>query len=133
MFLRFYGRPDLHGCPGNPRVNWVAPKGQLCDCVLPGCIIYKQGDGRVSIHDWRLEFTAAGIVPQAELLLISRDPIAIAHYLPMLESSADFLETRRDPNTNLFLAGPAANLLAPSYVGWHLSELLLRTIPPSMT
>ena len=55
---------------------------------------------------------------QSELLLISRDPKAIAHYLPKLERSANFLDTRRDPKNNLFLAGPAANLLAPSYAGW---------------
>ena len=42
----------------------------------------------------------------------------IAHYLPKLERSANFLETRRDPQNDLFLAGPAANLLAPSYAGW---------------
>jgi hypothetical protein len=106
------------GCPGQARISWVAPDGQLCDAALPGCIIYKQGDGRIGIHDWGLEFTAAGVLMQAELLLISRDSQAIAHYLPKLERSANFLETRRDPKNNLFLAGPAANLLAPSYAGW---------------
>ena len=43
---------------------------------------------------------------------------AIAHYLPKLERCATFIETRRDPKNNLFLAGPAGNLLAPSYAGW---------------
>ena len=37
----------------------------------------------------------------------------------MLERSANFIETRRDPTNNLFLAGPAGNLLAPSYAGWQ--------------
>jgi hypothetical protein len=106
------------GCPRSPRISWVAPDGQLCDAAVPGCIIYKQGDGRTQIHDWGLEFTAAGMLLQSELLLISRDPKAIAHYLPKLERSANFLDTRRDPKNNLFLAGPAANLLAPSYAGW---------------
>jgi hypothetical protein len=106
------------GCPSSPRNSWVAPDGQLCDAAMPGCIIYKQGDGRTQIHDWGLEFTAAGVLLQSELLLISRDPQAIAHYLPKLERSANFLDTRRDPKNNLFLAGPAANLLAPSYAGW---------------
>ncbi|MGA3324362.1 MAG: hypothetical protein ABSF45_07805 [Terriglobia bacterium] len=106
------------GCPSSPRNSWVAPDGQLCDAAAPGCIIYRQGDGRTQIHDWGLEFTAAGVLMQAELLLISRDPKAIAHYLPKLERSANFLDTRRDPKNNLFLAGPAANLLAPSYAGW---------------
>lgn len=98
--------------------EWVAPDGCLCDAASPGWIYYKQGDGRVDIHDWGLEFTAAGIVLQAELLLISRNRPAIRHYLPMLERSANFIETRRDPRNNLFLAGPAGNLLAPSYAGW---------------
>ena len=47
----------------------VAPDGCLCDCAGPGWVIYKQGDGRTKIHDWGIEFTAAGIVMQAELLL----------------------------------------------------------------
>lgn len=98
--------------------DWVAPDGCLCDAASPGWIVYKQGDGRIDIHDWGMEFTAAGLLVQAELLLISRDPGAIAHYLPRLERCANFVETRRDPRNNLFLAGPAGNLLAPSYAGW---------------
>lgn len=102
-----------------PPYDWVAPDGALCDCARPGCIVYKQGDGRLAIHDWPMEFTAAGLVLQSELLLISRDAQAIARYLPRLERGAAFIETRRDPTNNLFLAGPAGNLLAPSYAGWH--------------
>ncbi|MGC9326614.1 MAG: hypothetical protein ACP5I1_03185, partial [Candidatus Hinthialibacter sp.] len=97
--------------------QWVPPDGCLCDAARPGYFIAKQGDGRVDIHDWWMEFTAAGLLMQAELLLISRDREDIFHYLPKLERCADFLETRRDPQTNLFLAGPAGNLLAPSYAG----------------
>jgi hypothetical protein len=110
------------GCPGHAAINWVAPDGQLCDAAQPGCIIYKQGDGQTRLHDWGLEFTAAGIVLQAELLLIGRDSKAIAHYLPLLERAANFLDSRRDPANNLFLAGAAANLLAPSYAGWRRSD-----------
>jgi hypothetical protein len=101
-----------------PPFNWVAPDGALCDCAQPGRIIYRQGDGRTGIHDWALEFTAAGVLMQSELLLISRDARAISHYLPLLERSVAFIESRRDLTNNLFLAGPAANLLAPSYAGW---------------
>jgi len=96
----------------------VVPDGALCDAATPGGAFYKQGDGRVDIHDWGMEFTAAGLLMQAELLLISRDAQALAHYLPKLERCANFIETRRDPKNNLFLAGPAGNLLAPSYAGW---------------
>jgi hypothetical protein len=98
--------------------GYVAPDGCLCDAAAPGTIYYRQGDGRVDMHDWGMEFTAAGVVLQSELLLISRDLAAINHYLPMLERSANFIESRRDPNNNLFLAGPAGNLLAPSYAGY---------------
>ncbi len=102
-----------------PPFDWVAPDGCLCDAARPGWIVYRQGDGRVGIHDWGMEFTAAGVLMQSELLLISREARAIAHYLPMLERSARFIESRRDPTNNLFLAGPAGNLLAPSYAGWR--------------
>jgi hypothetical protein len=98
--------------------NWVAPDGCLCDAAAPGQIYYKQGDGRIDIHDWGMEFTAAGLLMQAELLLISRDAQAIPRYLPRLERCANFLETRRDPRNNLFLAGPAATLLAPGDGGY---------------
>ena len=50
---------------------WVPPDGCLCDAARPGWFIAKQGDGRVDIHDWCMEFTAAGVVMQAELLLMS--------------------------------------------------------------
>ncbi|MBI3851167.1 MAG: hypothetical protein HY298_12970 [Verrucomicrobia bacterium] len=102
-----------------PPHDWVAPDGCLCDAARPGWIVYKQGDGRIKIHDWGMEFTAAGIVLQSELLLVSRDAQAIARYLPKLERCTAFIETRRDPTNNLFLAGPAGNLLAPSYAGWR--------------
>lgn len=101
-----------------PKFEWVPPDGCLCDAARPGWFVAKQGDGRVDIHDWGMEFTAAGLLMQAELLLISRDPEAIAKYLPKLERSANFIESRRDPKNNLFLAGAAGNLLAPSYAGW---------------
>ncbi len=98
--------------------NWVAPDGCLCDAARPGWIVYRQGDGRPHIHDWGMEFTAAGLLLQSELLLVRHDPLSAARYLPKLERSAQFIETRRDPARNLFLAGPAGNLLAPSYAGW---------------
>ncbi|NQT37312.1 MAG: hypothetical protein HQ581_07485, partial [Planctomycetes bacterium] len=110
---------------GNGKRTWthgghelVIPDGQLCDAASPDWFIPKQGDGNVAVHDWGIEFTAAGLVMQAELLLIGRDEQAIARYLPRLRRCADFIESRRDPQNNLFLAGPAGNLLAPSYAGW---------------
>jgi hypothetical protein len=95
----------------------VAPDGCLGDCAVPDGIAYRQGDGRVPIHDWFYEATAAGVVMQAEILLASRDRDALARYLPKMERACNCVEKTRDPKNNLFLVGPACNLLAPSYGG----------------
>ncbi len=100
-----------------PLSSLVAPDGCLGDCAAPGQIAFRQGDGDVLRHDWFYEATAAGVVMQAEILLASRDLKAIARYLPKMERACDFIEKTRDPKNNLFLVGPACNLLAPSYGG----------------
>jgi hypothetical protein len=106
----------------NGKDSWVPPDGCLMDCASDTWAMHRQGDGRVSIHDWGVEFTAAGGLMQSELLLVNRDPAALAKYLPKLERCASFIESRRDPTNNLFLAGPAGNLLAPSYAGAKLAD-----------
>ncbi len=103
----------------NGKDSWVPPDGCLMDAASDTWAIHRQGDGRVAIHDWGLEFTAAGGLLQSELLLIGRDLASIGRYLPKLERCANLIESRRDPSNDLFLAGPAGNLLAPSYAGWH--------------
>ena len=95
----------------------IAPDGCLGDAAAPGRIAFRQGDGNVKIHDWFYEATAAGVVMQSEILLVSRDLKAIMKYLPNMERSCDFIEKTRDNTNNLFLVGPACNLLAPSYGG----------------
>jgi hypothetical protein len=101
LWFEQMGDGKRQGCPSIPKLSWAAPDGALCDAATPGCIIYRQGDGKADMHDWGMEFTAAGAVLKAEELLISRDAKAIARYLPMLERSANFIETRRDPKNNL--------------------------------
>ncbi|MCX6873611.1 MAG: hypothetical protein NTW21_07360 [Verrucomicrobia bacterium] len=102
---------------GRPDYPLVAPDGCLGDCASPGSIAYRQGDGDWKIHDWFYEATAAGLVMQAEILLASRDRKALAYYLPKMQRACEFIEKSRDPKNNLFLVGPACNLLAPSYGG----------------
>ncbi|MCX6877575.1 MAG: hypothetical protein NTW21_27760 [Verrucomicrobia bacterium] len=102
---------------GRPDFPLVAPDGCLGDCAAPGSIVYKQGDGDWKTHDWFYEATAAGVVMQAEILLTSRDRKALTDYLPKMARACDFIEKTRDPKNNLFLVGPACNLLAPSYGG----------------
>ncbi len=103
--------PPANGTP------LIVPDGSLGDATSPTSTIYKQGDGKPIIHDWFYEATAAGVVMQAEILLVNRDRKAIAYYLPKMERACNFIERTRDPKNNLFLVGPACNLLAPSYGG----------------
>ena len=100
----------------------VAPDGGLGDTAAPGKIIYKQGDGDVKMHDWFYEATAACLVMQSEILLVNRDKKAMEHYLPKMERACNFIERVRDPKNNLFLVGPACNLLAPSYGGVKMPD-----------
>lgn len=113
------GRPTVNGMPAttSPLMALIAPDGSLGDAARPNEIIYKQGDGNIGIHDWFYEATAAGVVMQSEILLTNRDKKAIAYYLPKMERACDFIEKTRDTKNNLFLVGPACNLLAPSYGG----------------
>jgi len=100
---------DYHGA--------IGPDGCLCDAARPDFTFYRQGDGEFWRHDFAMEMTGAGIVIQGELLLVTRDPQLLAHYLPLLERSAEFVESRRDPANDLFLVGFAGNLLGPSWTG----------------
>ncbi|MEI6679103.1 MAG: hypothetical protein WCL21_10885 [Mariniphaga sp.] len=104
------GKPD-------PLSDLLAPDGSLGDAAAPGKIIYKQGDGNFQMHDWFYEATAAGLVMESEILLVGRDKNAVGHYLPKMERACEFIEKARDPKNDLFLVGPACNLLAPSYGG----------------
>ena len=110
-------RKGKGGSPDSLIYNLVAPDGALGDCATPTTIIYKQGDGNVAIHDWFYEGTAAGVIMQAEILLTTRNRKDLARYLPKMDRACNFIESTRDRANNLFLVGPASNLLAPSYGG----------------
>ena len=78
---------DQMGDGKTVRTNqFTPPDGCLCDCAAPGWFVARQGDGDTNgnVYDWALEFTAAGMVMQGELLLVDRDAKAIEHYLPKL-------------------------------------------------
>ena len=95
-----------------------APDGSLGDAVIPDeAIIYRQGDGKVEIHDWFYETTAAQILIQSDIILREHSVEKALKYIPLMERSSNFIEGARDKNNNLFLVGPACNLLAPSYGG----------------
>lgn len=79
-------------------------------------IVYKQGDGDVNAHDWYYEGAAAIVIMQGHSVR-TRDAEAAGRYLPKMARACDFIEGTRDPETDLFLVGAAANLLAPSYAG----------------
>ena len=95
-----------------------APDGALGDMAIPeGGIAYRQGDGKVEIHDWYYETTAAQILIQSDIILREHDKEEALKYIPLMERSCSFIEGARDKENNLFLVGPACNLLAPSYGG----------------
>jgi hypothetical protein len=74
------------------------------------------------MHDWFYEATAACLVMQAEILLANHDKEALSRYLPKMERACNFIERTRDTKNNLFLVGPACNLLAPSFGGVKLPD-----------
>ena len=108
------------GCSAATNVlsrRWWPPTAAWATAPNPARSPIKQGDGDPKVHDWFYEATAAGVVMQTEILLAGRDRKAIEHYLPHLERACNCIEKTRDPKNNLFLVGPACNLLAPSYGG----------------
>ena len=100
----------------------IGPDGCLCDAADASTTFFRQGDAFDRLGkdgtkvEWGVGFTAAGVIMQADRLLISRDRKAIDLYLPKLERSCNFIESYRDPKNDLFLVGFAADLLAPSSV-----------------
>ena len=110
-----------NGVPTHPNYGYRAPDGSLGDCVSRIGIIYRQGDGDVDSYDWFYEATAAGVLMEAEILLFDRRPEQILKYLPLIRRSLDHIESARAEN-GLFLVGPSANLLAPSYGGSPADE-----------
>ncbi len=127
------------------RNGYVAPDGSLMDCaiiymngsredgfrsrhskvensVFDGHTemekpIYRQGDGKTSEYDWYYGGAAAGIIMEAERLLAGRNISEIKERLPQLKRVADFIDIRRDKETNLIKGGRSSNLLAPSFGG----------------
>ncbi len=128
-------RKDFH--------NFVGPDGCLCDCtgielnggsangfgdfrvpgggckpLIDGTIhkawtSYKQGDSNSNTADFYIGATAAGLVMEADRLLARHDPDQTR--LAQLKRVAAFLDSRRDPQTNLLKGGQNCNLLAPTF------------------
>ncbi len=99
-----------------------APEGVMPECATPGGISgceHVVGEGNYLQGDWSLTSTAAGIMLQAELLLVKRDKATILEYLPKMEKASAFLESRRDPKNGLLLAGPCATMQGSDYTGYR--------------
>jgi len=125
--------------------GYIAPDGSLMDCVIlymkgrkedgfrsrhsqnadsvfDGKIeqehpFFRQGDGNTLEYDWYYGGAAAGLIMEAERLLITRDLEQINERLPQLKRIAAFIDQRRDPEMNLVKGGRSSNLLAPSFGG----------------
>jgi hypothetical protein len=102
---------------GDPRQNGGAVGQELDGKIHSQGSWYRQGDGNPQQHDWFIGATAGGLILESERLLVRHDRTAAKRRLPELERVAAFLDSRRDPETNLLKGAMAANLLAPAYSG----------------
>ncbi len=102
---------------GDFRLPGGAVGQQLDGKIHSEGIYYRQGDGNPRQHDWFIGATAAGLILEAERLLVRHDAAAARKRLPELARVAAFLDSRRDGKANLLKGAMAANLLAPSYSG----------------
>ena len=141
LWFRFIGDGKQKGMAG-----LVGPEGCLCDAaavtlnggtqngfgdfrhpstrelpvdgkVLSHWVAFKQGDANAQHSDWFVGANAAALVMESDRLLFRRDIAAARARLPYLKRTAAFIESRRDPKTDLILCGRNSNLLAPSYAG----------------
>ena len=110
---------ELNGGSMNGFGDFRVPGGG-CKPVMDGTIhkewtVYKQGDADPKATDWYIGATVAGLVMEADRLLMRHDPVGSKIRLAELKRVAAFLDTRRDPETNLLKGGHNSNLLAPSF------------------
>ena len=99
---------------GDPRQEGGAVGQEIDGKISSESVVYNQGDGALD-GDWFIGTTVAGLVMEADRLLIRHDIAAANERLGQLKRVAAFLDTRRDPEVNLLIGGKGCNLLAPSY------------------
>ena len=118
---RLVVRPDGRRQDGAASSNfaWVPPDGCLCDAAGPGTF-HRQAGRRQrrhsrlghGVHRRRRRDAGRTAADRAATRRPSRTICPSCGGRPISS------RRRRDPKNNLFLAGPAGNLLAPSYAGW---------------
>ena len=99
---------------GDPRLPGGAVGQEINGKIHTQGVWYNQGDGATDA-DWFIGTTAAGLVLEADRLLVRHDVTAAQERLSQLKRVAAFLDSRRDPEVNLLKGGKGCNLLAPSY------------------
>ena len=78
---------------------------------------FKQGDSNRAVTDWFFGGAAAGLIMESDRLLVRHDVASARMRLSDLKRVAAFLDSRRDPETNLLKGGHNSNLLAPTFRG----------------
>lgn len=99
---------------GDPRLPGGAVGPEMDGKVHSQGVWYNQGDGATD-QDWLIGTTVAGLILEADRLLVRHDVAAAQERLGQLKRVAAFLDSRRDPEVNLLKGGKGCNLLAPSY------------------
>ncbi len=99
---------------GDPRQAGGAVGPQMDGKIHTKGCWYNQGDGAIDA-DWFVGTTVAGLLMEADRLLVRHNAAASKERLEELKRVAAFLDSRRDPEVNLLKGGKGSNLLAPSY------------------
>lgn len=99
---------------GDPRLPGGAVGQEIDGRIHTEGVWYNQGDGAADA-DWFIGTTVAGLILEADRLLVRHDVAAAQARLGQLKRVAAFLDSRRDPGANLLKGGKGCNLLAPSY------------------
>ena len=99
---------------GDPRQEGGAVGQEIDGKISSKGVLFNQGDGAID-GDWFIGTTVAGLLMEADRLLVRHDVTAANERLAQLKRVAAFLDTRRDPEMNLLYCGKGCNLLAPSY------------------
>jgi hypothetical protein len=110
---------ELNGGTANGFGGWpltAGKSGPVMDGKISGeWTTYKQGDSNLAKTDLYLGGTVAGLIMEADRLLARHE--ADKARLAQLKRVAAFLDSRRDPETDLIKGGHNSNLLAPTFRG----------------
>lgn len=101
---------------GDPRFPPDAMRAVINGQIRFENVMYKQGDGKADA-DWYSGGAAAGLIMEADRLLVRHRAAEARYRLGNLKRVAAFLDSYCDPQRDLLMGCKGCNLLAPTYPG----------------